>query len=1051
MTRTPGTVDAAAQRAERRQLTVMFCDLVGSTALSVRHDPEEIRDLITAYRQTCASVIKRFNGFIARYVGDGILIYFGYPQAQEFEAESAVRAGLEIIREITKLDKPELKVRVSIATGTVVVGDIVGEGTEERDAVVGETPNLAARLLKLARPGAVVVSESTKELLADLFEFHDLGPSELRGFSRPVRVWQLVRESNVKSRSQAIQTKTHLTTLVAREDDIEGLRLIWKKAVAGKGQVYLISGEAGIGKSRLLRQFKNEIQESYTVNTFYCSANHRDSALYPIISRLTDDAKLNSNDTNLDKIKKVEENLNPIGIKTKKETILLLDLLSIDFDEKYQALNLSPDVQKSLTFNVLEQHICQYASNEPALLIFEDLHWSDPSTLELIDRLVLDRVQDLPMLVLVTCRPEFVPAWPAEHYITHNRLKRLSPADAETLLMEMDQGKFLTPPLIKEIINKSDRIPLYLEEIFKATNENIILGRNEDQFNRNLSGIPSMLAGSLMERLDRLEKAKDVTQVAAAIGQLFTFEILEDLVPLGHEELQKALDRLVHADIIRRRGAGVASIYIFKHSLIRDAAYSSLLLAERIKLHASIAQLLEKKHPDVVKQVPERLAHHYSEAGLIEQAISYWQIAGERARERFANSEAIGHVSKALDLLENLTDDEVKDQKEMELRTTLALSLTALKGGGAEEVKANYSRARLLSQRSNDASKQFTIVLGSWLNSFMSANLIEAQLLSSELLELAELKGNESNLVEAKRIRGMTMLYLGEFTQSRSFLERAIELHDVEKHKLHALRYGLDPLICCESYLAYALWFLGCPELAVARCQHAVTAARSLKHPYTRVLSLAYAAFLHQNLEIKEKTKELANKAIRISEVNEFQYWAKQQSVLRSWAQAELNKSNAGVQELRQAVDAYLEIGPCLQLTRALTLMAEIYIKHDQFDECLKMLDKAMEIANNTGEKYYLAEIHRLHAELLICRNGVQAIDKICAQYRFSLDIAEYQGAVSWQFKSARSIAAFCQNINRLQEDSDRLLRLCERGFDGGNAKQVIGKARLILDKLQKA
>ncbi|MDH3581885.1 MAG: AAA family ATPase, partial [Hyphomicrobiales bacterium] len=849
--------------------------------------------------------------------------------------------------------------------------------------------------------------------------------------------------------------RAHPTPLIAREDEVDRLNRCWEDAKTGKGQVVLISGEAGIGKSRLTRHFEDLIEaesKDCLITKLYCSNNYQNSTLYPIINQITQDSGIDQNDLNDVKIEKLENYLNRHSKKSNDEIVLVMELLSIDFDKEYQPLQLSPDARKLQTFQILEQLICESTSDKPALLIIEDLHWGDPTTLELLDRIVINQVHDLPLLIVLTFRTEFVSSWPDEHYITDIKVKRLSPADSEKLLGEMTLNAPLPVDVIKKIIERSDRIPLFLEEVYKATSENITLNKEGDRFDAMRSSsatdVPSSLAGSLMERLDRLGPVKDVAQVAAAVGHVFSADILEHIVPLGPAELRQALDQLIMSEIILLRKVGTDMTYVFKHALLQDAAYSSLLRGERRKLHTRIAKILEEKYPETANREPERLADHCSKGGLAEPAIDYWQRAGERARERSANSEAIRHLSSGLDLLKTLPGDKINAEREIDLRTSLALALTALHGGGAAEVKENYSRARQLSQLDSDSSKHFTIMIGSWLNSFIGAELYDAQSLSNELLELAARKDDVSYLVEAKRVRGMTLFYVGDFAGAHAMIESALELHDPEHHRLHAVRYGLDPLVCCDAYLAYALLFLGYTEQAIHKSEEAVKAAQVLEHPYTYAFSLAFAAFVHQNLEQRSETRQLAEKVMRVSDEHEFQFWGKQQLFVRSWAEVKPGGAQAGPVDMRKAMDAFLDSGSTIGSTRFLSLMAEVHINSGQIDEGRSMLERALQTANESGEKFYLAEIYRLEAELHLARQGKPDVAEICSCLRHSLDVSESQNAVFWQLRTARSVAGlgyrFCQEDGL----SDRILRTCNDAGQGCHATEAISASRALLDRL---
>ncbi len=1050
--------DSADQTGERRQLTVMFCDLVGSTALSERFDPEDLRDMLRSYRQACASAIQSFGGFVAQYVGDGIVAYFGYPQAHEFESEHAVRAALKVVQNLAGLSDPQLKVRIGIATGTVVVGDIVGEGIKEQHAVVGQTPNLASRLMSLAGPNEVIVADATQQLLSDLFEFRDLGATRLKGFSEPVHSWKINGESKTKSRSHAIHKRVQLTPFIAREDEIRRLTCLWDKACAGKGQAVLISGEAGIGKSRLTRQFQDQFltkNDVGPIKRLYCSESYRNSTLRPVIDRVVSDLQIKDIEGDHNKEAAIKDYLIYHSVTSDDAVNLMFDLLEIDSREEHRNLTLNPEARKALTLHILERYLCKYTYNRPILVVVEDLHWSDPTTLELLDRVVVNRVHSLPMLILLTAREEFEPSWSNKRHITKLDLVRLSPMESEKLLNELALEIQLPDPIKKEIIDRSDRIPFFLEEVFKATSEGFL--RNKSRKNADAQSlqteleVPTSLVGSLTARLDRLGPAKAVAQVAAAVGIRFSFEVLNDISRLGVAKLRQALDQLLALEIVCPLHEAAETTFVFKHALLRDAAYSSLLRGERRKLHQQIAEIFLEKYPEIAKNMPELLAHHYSSAGLAEQAIDCWLKAGERARERSANSEAIGHLSSGLNTLKALQPNEACIKREIDLRTSLALALAALHGGGAIEVGENYDRARQLGRHSNDLTKQFTIMIGSWLNSFIGSDLNKAKLLSRELLELAGRTGETAHLVEAKRARGMTLFYIGNFSESRSTIESALALHDPEHHKQHALRYGLDPLVCCEAYLAYVYLFLGYSSEALGRSDKSVLVAQAIQHPYTYAFSLAFASFVRQNLGMRDEAKRLAIKAIQFARKNEFQFWRKQQSVVRYWADAHRGNMRGRTSKMRAAVDSFLEAGPMIGSTRILSMMAEVYIKYGFAEEGSGVLQRAHDTVAKTGEMYYLAEIYRLEAELCLVHRGTEGIAGSCTYLQQALDISESQKAILWQIKIAQTVASLGQEFSEQKRITDHLVRLCREFKEGDSSADLISASRRLLQDLSQA
>jgi class 3 adenylate cyclase len=649
----PGTVvETRPKEAERRQLTVMFCDLVGSTTLSARFDPEDLRSIIAAYHGCCTELIERNGGFVAKYMGDGVLAYFGYPQAHEHDAERAVRAGLALVEAMPKLTTAAavpLQVRIGIATGLVVVGDLIGAGAAQEEAVIGETPNLAARLQALAEPGAVVIASSTRRLTGGLFEYRDLGTIALKGFVEDVQTWQVLGASIAESRFEALRATT--APLIGREEEIDLLLRRWEQAKHGDGAVVLISGEPGIGKSRIAQTIVERLSgESHIRLRYFCSPHHQDSALYPSIAQIERAAGLRRDDTDDQRLNKLEAVLAQ-GTNDLHEAIpLFAGLLSIPTGDRYPPLSLTPQKQREKTLHAQLAQVEGLAAQQPVLMVWEDVHWSDPTTRESFD-LLIDRAATLRVLVIITFRPEFTPPWIGRPHITLLTLSRLPPRKRAEMIAYLSGGKTMPKEIADQIVDRTDGVPLFIEELTKSIVESGLLKEAADRY--TVVGtvaplaIPATLHASLLARLDRLAPTREVAQIGAALGRQFSHTLISAVASIPQQQVDDALAQLVNAELIFRRGTPPDAEYTFKHALVQDAAYSTLLRSRRKQIHARVAITVENQFPEIVTAHPALLAHHCAEAGLTEKAVAFRLKAGQQALARSAMMEASAQRTKA--------------------------------------------------------------------------------------------------------------------------------------------------------------------------------------------------------------------------------------------------------------------------------------------------------------------------------------------------------------------------------------------------------------------
>jgi class 3 adenylate cyclase len=828
--------------AERRQVTVMFSDLVGSTALSSQMDPEDLREVISAYQKCVAETVQRFGGFVAKYMGDGVLVYFGYPKASEDDAEQAVRAGLALIEAVGALKSAvSLQTRVGIATGLVVVGDLIGSGEAQERSIVGETPNLAARLQGLATPASIVIAASTRQQIGDLFELEDLGPKMLAGLAAPQRVWRVLRESGEVSRFAALRSER--SALVGRDEEVELLMRRWRQAKTGEGRVVLMSGEAGIGKSRLTTWLSEQIRvETHTRMRYFCAPHYQDSALYPFIVQLEQAAGFARDDTAETKLGKLQTFLVP-STWDDDDRSLLRELLSLPTSTN--DLNLSPQLKRQKLLEALLKLLEAESQKRTLLAIFEDTHWIDPTSRELLD-LTVERVRRLPVLLVITFRPEFQSPWSGRFHVTTLALNRLGEHDGALLAQEL-AGNALTPGIITEIVERTDGVPLFVEELTKSVLESI--GQGERVTSLSALAVPATLQASLTARLDRLgPAAKAIAQIAAVLGREFGYELIEPVVQGEVEDLQAVLGQLSDAGLLICRGAPPNSSYLFKHALLLDGAYSMLLRGRRQELHARVGAALEQTFPDLVERQPGLLAHHLTAAGNAERAVKQWLKAGRHAAARLAHLEAIRHFERGLATLEALPEDRLRDELEIELQLARGLSLFTAHGFMATDAAHVYTRARELAERRGDSHHLFMALYGLWQSASGSGRILDSRKLSDRLQQLTADGQSDELLLQAHHSAWTTCLYAGMPVESCEYSEAGRRIYDPERHRLHRELYGgHDPGVCARYVGAQVHWLLGYPEKGLLRGKEALALAEKISHPFSLALALQYNSMLHLN------------------------------------------------------------------------------------------------------------------------------------------------------------------------------------------------------------
>ena len=1028
--------------AERRQLTIMLCDLVGSTALSAQLDPEDMREVISAYHAACAGIVPTYDCFISDFRGDGILAYFGYPRAHEDDAERAVRAGLDVIAALARLKTraaEPLSVRIGIATGLVVVGQS-GEGALREHAVIGDTPNVAARLQALAEPGTIVIGASTRRLLGDLFQLRDLGRHQVRGIAEPIAAWAVEGASASESRFEAVRT-AHRSSLVGRENEInflvERLRLAWK----GEGEIVLISGEPGIGKSRIAAGLGQRIAaEPHTRLRYQCSPYHANSALYPFITQLEHAARIKPEDPPEEKLDKLEAILAVGASRAQDVATLFAALLSIPFGKRYAPLSLTPTQQRRRTFAALLDQLESLARQQPVLFLFEDAQWADATSLELLD-LTVERIRQIPVVALFTCRPEFEPPWVGLPNVNTLTLGRLDRASVESMVAWVTGGRRLPAEVMEQIVSKTDGNPLFVEELTKAVLEADILV--EDAEGYRLDGplpplaIPATLHDSLMARLDRLAPVKEVGQIGAAIGREFSYLLLRALVGRDEPALKNALARLEDAELLFRRGELPEAIYSFKHALVRDAAYENMLISRRQVLHRRIAETLRDRFQTIAEIQPEVVAHHFTQAGLGEAAIEWWRKAGDRALDRSAYNEAIAHLEKAIQLAEELADSAAQRLLLLRLQTMYGRALLHGRGHSQPETIAAFARAREFAARVEDPAARFSAYYGMWIVSFVRADIALMREVAVAALRDARNSPELPTAGRALHVFGVTCWFQGDYAGARTHIEQALAAYDRERDRDLGPRFIFDDSVLAMGWLALVLWPLGEVDQAAHLFDSALSLARQSGHVPTVAWALAFrcrfAGICRKPGQAKHHAKALLGLArdhglpMRLVDGSFYHGWAR-------WCADDED----GEAEMRESLALLNEMHYRLFTPLTTTLLAEREAEAGRVETGLATLD-----AQQTEERWFDAEMHRLRGALLL---KLPRPDIAAAESAFlrAIDIARSQRTRTFELRAALSLAKLYQATGR-DGAARELLAPVLVGFNAGPEVPEVEEAQRLL------
>ena len=1014
-------------RAERRQVTVMFCDLVGSTALAASMDPEDLREVISVYQKCAAETVRRFDGFVAKYMGDGVLVYFGYPQAHEDDAERAVRAGLELISALVGMKtRASLQTRIGIATGLVVVGDLIGSGEAQERGIVGETPNLAARLQAIAEPNTVVIADNTRRLVGSLFEFKDLGLKELKGIAGSPRAWAALRPSLVESRFEALHP-SQLTALVGREEEYELLLRRWSKAKTGEGQVVLLSGEPGIGKSRLTAALLEHLAaEPHMRLRYFCSPQHTDSPFHPIIDQMGRAAGLEHDDTPQARLDKLGALLAQTSTSI-EDAALFADLLSLPNDGRYPALDLAPHQRRQRTLDALISQVA--ARSNPVLMVFEDAHWTDPSSLEVLGR-VVERIATLRVLLIVTFRPEFEPPWIGRPHVTALTINRLAQREVGAMIDRVIGNKPLPASIRQDIIERTDGIPLFVEEMTKAVLE--AEGEGEARqvaaaVSSPALAVPASLHASLMARLDRLGAAKEVAQIGAAIGREFSHALLASMVRRPEAELGSALDRLIDAGLLFRQGVPPHATYLFKHALVQDAAYGTLLREQRRALHARIAEALESQFPEIAENQPELVARHCTEAGQIENAARLWGKAGQWSLDRSALAEAAAQFTRALEQIATLPGTPALRREQIKLQVALITPLIHVKGYAAPETKAAAKQARLLIEQaealgepSEDPLLLFSVLYAFWVTNFVAFDGDVCRDLAAQFLALAEKQRATVPIMIGHRLMGNSLLLTGDIAEGRGHLDQAIALYDPAEHRPLATRFGQDVGVAALSYRSQALWVLGYPDAARVDMDHALKNAREIGQAATLMLALAYAGLIFFRCRNHTEAIARAEELIALADEKGSAYWKALAMMEKGCALTLKGQASDGIEMFISGIAAWRTTGATFRMPEWLSYLTRAYAELGQCDDAWRCIGEAMTAVETAKEKWCEAEVHRIAGEIALMSPERDA-SKAELYFNRALAVAREQQAKSWELRAAMSMARLWRDQGKRRQAHDLL------------------------------
>ncbi len=1016
----PQTVEQASERAERRQLTVLFCDLVGSTEISTRLDPEDFRNVVGAYHRCVASTARIFDGHVALMLGDGAVVYFGFPHGHEDNAARAVRTALALVAEIGKLNPlgQPLRVRIGVATGMVVVGDLIGTGAVREWTAMGETPNLAARLQALAEPDTVLIADATKRLVGSRFTYEDLGSVPVKGFNAPVRAWRVVAAARTPDAFAAVRPDAAApasgapegwpTPLVGRDQELGLLHDCWERVAEGQGRVVLVMGDPGIGKTRLVQTLVADVAEQpHVLLELRCSEDHANTPLYPVVRLLWSVLSWSRGDPEDVRLEKLAAFAGQYGIPAADGVPLLASLLSLPPSPRFPVPPMSPERQKQRTLETLRDAVLAVAAERPVLAVVEDLHWCDPTTREFLT-LVIEQVATARMLAVLTARFQFQPTWQMHSHFTPVVLTRLTRRQAGEMVSRVARAQSLPAAVVERIVARADGVPLYIEELTRMAVDTGAFAAADawtaPEDPPPSPRIPATLQDSLMARLDRLEGGKPIAQLCSVLGREFSYSILRAVAEVDEHELAEELRRLVDAEFLHQRGVPPDATYVFKHALIREAAYDSLLRSTRRRHHRRIAHVMVSRFAKEAEAQPEYVAMQFAEGGELCESVRWWQSAGRRAGAHAAFAEAAAHYARGLALLRTIPPSLDRDQRELELQVELGYALIPVRGWSAAETATAFKRAGDLCDAIGETPAHFRARWGLGAFHFVRGDQRKARRIAEQCVAAARRSNDVDARMEAHLLNGIVSCATGEFVAAQRELDACVRIHGAEPREAHRVLYGQDARASALGWIAMARWTCGHSDEALAIAEEGLAFVRDARQPFLLARGMAAVGFVRVFRGDPQGPGSPLGEAIALCAEQGFKYFHAVVSAFHGANLAQSGQMDEGIATMRASVEVLRVIGSELLFTLIFSYLAAAHLAAGQVAEGLAAVDEGLACVERNGERWAEAELHRLRGRLLLARAAPDA-SAAAACFRKALEIARAQGAKAYELRAAADLS----------------------------------------------